>query len=164
MASPWSGLCAEHPGEKGTLGRCPTRTVRCCVAEGLSYMIWGLGRGYVSEKNLALDYVQMRDSAHPGPAACHPSAWVWEDGGADPIPSPSLSPGRRVPSRSCGAVLTVKASSGGRPEDSLVLHRPAPLPLVIPQPLINRLVGQKLWFLFDGVCVQGAEQVSRALI
>lgn len=106
--------------------------VRCCVAEGLSYMIWGLGRGYVSEKNLALDCVQMRVCAHPGPAACLPLAWVWEDGGAHPIPCPS--PGRLDPPGSCGAVLAVKASSGGRPEDSLVLHRPALPPLVIPQP------------------------------
>lgn len=102
------------------------------MAEGLRYMIWGLGRGYVSEKNFALDCVKMRFCAHPGPAACLPLARVWEDGGAHPIPSPS--PGRLVPPGSCGAVLAVRTSTGGRPEDSLVLHRPALLPLVIPQP------------------------------
>lgn len=102
------------------------------MAEGLSHMIWGLGRGYVSKNNLALDCVQMRVCAHPGPAACLLLARTWEDGGAYSIPSPS--PGRLVLSGSCGTVLAVKDSSGGGPEDSLVLHRPALPPLVIPHP------------------------------
>ena len=60
------------------------------------------------------------------------------------VPSP-LSRGRQDLSlrRGCGAVLAAEAGSGGRPEDSLVPHSPAPLPLVIPRPLINRLIGQK---------------------
>lgn len=42
------------------------------MAEGLSYLIWGPGRGYVSEKNLALDCVEMRGCAHPGASSLPP--------------------------------------------------------------------------------------------
>lgn len=102
------------------------------MAEGLSYVIWGLGRGYVSEKNLALDCMQMRVLHTQGQQPAFP--WLRFGRMVEQIPS-------RLPLledlfllAAVGLVLTVKASSGGRPEDSLVLHRPVPLPLVIPQP------------------------------
>lgn len=103
------------------------------MAKGLSYLFWGLGRGYVSETNLTL--AAKRGSPHAwGLAACLPAAQVWEDGGAHTVSSPS--PGQQDLSLpcSCGAVLAAKAGSRGRPEDSLVLHSPMPLPPVIPHP------------------------------
>lgn len=118
-------------GGRGTLERCLVRTARRCVAEGLSYLFWGRGRGYVSETNLTLGSLCKRGFPHAWvPTACLPSAQVWEDGGAHTISSLSCRQDLSLPC-SCGAVLEPRLAAR-RPQDSLVLHSPTPPPPVIP--------------------------------